>query len=96
MSEVSFESKKLAPLRILEVLEKYSDEYHILTQAEIAEKLDREYGIVLERKAVARNIKLLEDAGFEFGTGKDGRGVYLLSRHFEEGELRMLIDSVAF
>lgn len=96
MSEVSFESKKLAPLRILEVLEKYSDENHILTQAEIAEKLDREYGIVLERKAVARNLKLLEDAGFEFGTGKDGRGVYLLSRHFEEGELRMLIDSVAF
>ena len=42
MSEVSFESKKLAPLRILEVLEKYSDENHILTQAEIAEKLDRE------------------------------------------------------
>lgn len=51
---------------------------------------------MLERKAVARNLKLLEDAGFEFGTGKDGRGVYLLSRHFEEGELRMLIDSVAF
>ena len=91
----SLEPKKLAPLRILEVLEAYSDYDHPMTQAEIADRLDRDYGLVLERKSIGRNIQLLNDAGFEIAA-RENRGVYLISRRFEEGELRLLIDSVTF
>ena len=52
------ESKKLALLRILQILEKYSNCDHPLTQDEIVYRLDHDYGIEIERKAVGRNIEL--------------------------------------
>ena len=39
------EAKKLALLRILQILEKYSDYDHPLTQDEIAHHLSHDYGI---------------------------------------------------
>ena len=93
MREDGYEPKRLALLRILQILEEYSDCEHPMTQQEIAERLERDYGIFLERKAIGRNIQLLNDAGFEI-TSRENRGVYLSSRRFEEGELRLLIDSV--
>ena len=57
----SLESKKLALIRILQILEKHSDESHPLLQAEIAEHLEREYGLVIERKAIGRNLSLLKE-----------------------------------
>ncbi len=89
------EPKKLALLRILEILESDSDCDHPLTQQQIADRLEAKFGIALERKAVSRNLQLLEEAGFEIAS-HDRRGVYLASRRFEDGELRMLIDSVTF
>ena len=41
-------SKKMALLYILQILGKYSDADHPLTQEQIIEKLDREYNVVLE------------------------------------------------
>ena len=61
------EPKKLALLRILQILERYSDSDHPLTQEEILKLLDEDYGIVIERKAVGRNISLLKEAGFDIG-----------------------------
>ena len=60
----SMEPKKLALIRVLEILQKYSDEKHPLTQDDILSRLNREYGIVLERKAVGRNLSLLREAGY--------------------------------
>ena len=88
----SLEPKKLALLRILQILHQYSDSEHPLKQETIAHYLDVDYGITLERKAVSRNLKLLKDADFEICFDKDG--CYLLHRTFENAELRMLIDSV--
>ena len=59
----SFEPKKLALLRILQILQKYSDCDHPLTQEDIALHLENDYGIEIERKAIGRNIALLKDAG---------------------------------
>ena len=87
-----FEPKKLALLRILQILEKYSDIDHPLGQKTIADILEREYGIELERKAVSRNISLLKEAGFEIE--QVGEGSYLAERQFEDSELRLLIDGV--
>lgn len=89
------ERKKLALLRILQILQQYTDADHPMTQAEILEKLFKDYGIEMERKAVAGNLELLQDAGFEIGSIPQ-RGVYLISRPFEDGELQLLMDSVIF
>ena len=86
------EAKKLALLRILQILHKYSDLQHPLTQEKIAYYLDSEYGIVIERKAISRNISLLMDADVEIGHCRDG--YYLESREFEDTELKLLVDSV--
>ena len=48
----SFEPKKLALIRILQILREHSDYKHPLLQEEIANYLEKEYGIVIERKAV--------------------------------------------
>ena len=87
-----FEPKKLALLRILQILEKHSDIDHPLGQKAIADILDRDYGIELERKAVSRNISLLKEAGFEIEQLPEG--AYLAERQFEDSELRLLIDGV--
>ena len=88
----SFEPKKLALLRILQILWEHSDVYHPLHQGEIAKLLETNYGIVVERKAIGRNISLLQEAGFEIENS--GKGVYLVERIFEDSELQLLIDSV--
>ena len=87
------ESKKLALLRILEILKKRSDYDHPLTQNDIATYLEKDYGIVIERKSIGRNIELLIQAGYDIQT-KERKGVYLASREFEDSELHMLIDGV--
>lgn len=88
----SLEPKKLALIRILQILEQYTDCDHPLKHDEIVKKLDREYGIAIERKAIGRNLSLLKEAGYEIETTK--KGSYLASRLFEDSELRLLSDSI--
>ena len=88
----SFEPKKLALLRILQILEQYSNYDNPLKQEDIARCLDRDCGIVIERKAIGRNISLLKEAGYDVMS--DRRGSYLASREFDDSELRLLIDGV--
>ena len=91
-SIMATEAKKLALLRILEILARNTDEAHPLTHSEIAEILLKEYGIEIERKAVGRNISLLLEADYDIVTTK--RGVYLNERRYEPSEIRLLIDGV--
>ena len=88
----SFEPKKLALIRVLQILQKHSDSEHPITHEEIVRKLEDEYGLTIERKAIGRNISLLNEAGFDIETTK--RGSYLAERAFEDSELRLLIDGV--
>lgn len=66
---ITFDSeprKKSIPMCILEILQRYSDESHPVTQKIILEKLKSEYGFpTIERKAVARNLELLIECGYE-------------------------------
>lgn len=86
--------KKIIILRMLEILTKYSDADHKLKHSEILRILDKDYGIICERKAIARNLKLLDDAGYEIGFEESG--VYLISRRFDPSEIRYMIDSIIF
>lgn len=88
----SFEPKKLALIRIWQILKEYSDCDHPLTQDDIARHLENDYGIVIERKAISRNISLLKEAGAEIESGRTGS--YLERRDFEDSELKLLIDGI--
>lgn len=88
----SFEPKKLALIRIWQILKENSDYDHPMTQEDIATKLENEYGIVIERKAISRNISLLKESGVEIESRRAGS--YLDRRDFEDSELHMLIDGV--
>ncbi len=91
----NMESKKVALLYILHILEKYSDEEHPLTQDDIAKRLYKGWGIDLDRRAVRRNLDVLIESGREVEE-IPRKGVYLNERIFETSELRLLIDSVLF
>ena len=88
----SLEPKKLALIRVLQILEHYTDCDHPLKHEEIVRKLECNYGITVERKAIGRNISLLQEAGYDIETTK--KGSYLASRLFEDSELKLLSDSV--
>ena len=89
---MSIEPKKLAILRILQILQKHSDFEHPLTQEDIIKYLDKEYGIEMERKAIGKNIADLKEAGIDICSCRAGS--YINSREFEDSELKLLIDGV--
>lgn len=86
------EPKKLAFLRIYQILRDNSDEDHPLTQEDIVKKLDKDYGIQVDRKTVGRNLSLLKEADFDIKSNRGGS--YLDCRTFENSELHLLIDGI--
>ncbi|MBE6629760.1 MAG: WYL domain-containing protein [Ruminococcaceae bacterium] len=86
------EPKKLAALRILQILHRHSDIDHPLKQEEIIACLQQDYGLTLERKAISRTISELKAADFDIRSCRGG--TYLATRTFEDAELKMLIDGV--
>lgn len=104
--------KKLLIINILEILRKYSDEEHRLSQKEIQDILCSEYQMDVDRKAVKRNLSDLIGNGcnIEYSetvrktrnkdTGELEENVVLsdfyLIRDFTDSELRLLIDSLLF
>lgn len=83
--------KKTLIILILNILKKYSDEDHHLTQKQVVELLEKDYDMVCDRRAVKSNIDALTDLGYEILYDD---GYYLAERELDEAELRMLIDSV--
>ena len=106
------QSKKLCLLNTLELLKKYTDEDHRLTQAELVELLKREYDMEVDRRTVKSNLMELIGLGYEIEsheitrmirnekTGKTEASTimsgFYLVRDFSKPELRLLIDSLLF
>lgn len=86
------EPKKLAPLRILQILKKHSSPENPLLQEKIADYL-YDYGIELERKAVGRNLAYLCDAGFPI-VSIPKRGYYLEALRFDFFDQCLIIDAI--
>ena len=86
-------NKKMLNMLILEILRQYTDENHSLTQQEIIKLLDKNYGMECDRRSVKSNILSLKEMGYDISMDK---GYRLLSREFDDAELRILIDSVLF
>ena len=89
------DQKNLIPLCILEVLRKYSDPDHPLTHNMIADHLEEDYGISPrpERKSIGRNLENLKTQ-MDIDMEITPKGSYLVSRVFEDYEIRLLIDLV--
>lgn len=86
-------TKKMLIVLILKILDEYSDEDHHLTQQEIIKLLKLNYGMDCDRRSVKSNILSLKEMGYDIDMTS---GYFLADRHFENAELRMLIDSVLF
>ena len=86
-------NKRMVNMLILEILKEYTDPEHRLTQLEIIEILKRDYSMECDRRTVKNNLEYLIDLGYDISM-EDGN--CLMSREFDDAELRMLIDSVLF
>ncbi len=86
-------NKKMLNMLILEVLRQYTDENHSLTQQDIIRLLDQNYGMPCDRRSVKANVLSLREMGYDIDMED---GYRLLSREFDDSELRILIDSVLF
>ncbi len=107
----TMQPKKMIIMNILDILEKYTDEDHRLSQKDICEILNDEYTMKTDRKTVKKNIMNLIDAGYDIEYSESVRTVknkdgsteesivlsdFYLNRNFTEGELRLLIDGLLF
>ncbi len=106
------QSKKLILFNILDILRKYTDENHRLSQKEIQDKLAEEYGMALDRKTIKTSLMNLEEFGYDLEYSETSRPVknkktgaiessviysdFYLQRDFDDSELRLLIDSLLF
>lgn len=104
--------KKLLIFNILDILRKYTDTEHRLSQKKIQEILKTEYNMTTDRKAIRRNLMDLIDFGYEIEYSESARMIrnpgtgeleescvltdFYLVREFTDGELRLLIDSLLF
>ena len=104
--------KKTILLYILQILQKYTDAGHTMTQQQIAEKLLSEYGLEVNRATVKRNIADLLEAGYDIQytevtrfrtdrkTGEKEETRIITGLYYEhdftEAELLMIIDGLLF
>ena len=103
--------KKNLIMDILDILKRYTDEDHRLSQKEICSILKNEYSMKADRKAVKRNLMNLIDLGYDIEysesirkiINKDGEeeesyilSDFYLNRDFTDAELRLLIDGLLF
>ncbi len=107
----SAKPKKLLIMNILDILRRYTDAEHRLSQKDIVEILKTEYDMVADRKSIKRNILSLIEFGYDINfsealrmiPNKDGEleesyilSDFYLEREFSDSELRLLIDGLLF
>jgi len=99
--------KKMLIMNILDVLKRYTDADHRLSQKEILAILENEYSMKVDRKAVKRNLMNLIEFGYHIEYSESIRinhkgeeevlyTDWYLERDFSDAELRLLIDSLLF
>ena len=86
-------TKKLLLLNILDILKKYSDADHKLTQKKIEEILLNEYSMKVNRKSIKRTDP---QSGEKFEETSYKYTNFHLKRDFDDCELRLLIDTILY
>ncbi|MCR5824788.1 MAG: WYL domain-containing protein [Lachnospiraceae bacterium] len=105
MAEVQ---KKLVILYVLEILKKYTDEDHTLTQKEISDLLKSNYDIKVDRKTMKKYLEGLVDSDLDISYREIARASsdddeeniqwtdFSLTHDFTDAELKLLIDGILF
>ncbi len=89
------QNSKLKLLYLKDILEKYTDENHVLNASEIAEILENQYGIICERKSLYTDMDILGKYGVDIIKTRTPRtGFFAGDRRFELAEIRLLCDAV--
>ena len=104
--------RRLLILNILDILRRYTDENHRLSQREIADILESEYDMTPDRKAIRRSLLDLINCGYQIEYSESVRMTpnpktgqpeesyiwsdFYLEREFTDSELRLLIDGLLF
>ena len=87
--------KKQSVLAVLEILQKYSDQDHLVSIRQISSLLESEYQIRIERRAIYANIEILRDFGYDISAyERERNGYYLNSRNFDKGEILLLCNAI--
>lgn len=84
--------KKMLILAILEILRKYTDCEHGLLQADIIEKLEKDYDLTATRKSVRANLTELQIAGYPI----DYNNGWYYEHEFCSAELNLILDSLMY
>lgn len=108
----TIQPKKMVIINILDILKKYTDVDHRLTQKDIEEILKKEYNMEVDRKTVKRNLMNLLDMGLDIEYTETIKMVpnketgeleetsfctdWYMTREFSDSELRLLIDGLLF
>lgn len=88
-------SEKAYAICLLEILQEYSDEEHILPMREITAKMQIIYGIKPDRRTVYAAVALLIQLGYDISIYEEnGIGYFLRSRPLEQPEILLLTDAV--
>ena len=98
--------KKLILIRILSVLQHHTDQNHTMTVEEIKNQLELDYEIIVDRKAIKKNLLDLIACGYEIGYTVKTRFTHgkteplftdwYITRDFTDAELRLIVDSLLF
>ena len=104
------QSKKMLPLDVLDILQRYTDENHRLSQRDIEKLLAEKYDMVVDRRSVKRSIMDLLEMGFDIEYSETPRVVkdrktgideeqmilsdFYIERDFSDCEIRLLIDEL--
>ena len=89
------ENKKTSVFAILSILQEESDADHILSQPQLIQKLENQYGIKIDRRTLYTNIEMLQDFGYDISTFSDnGKGYYLCERQFEPSQVNVLCNAI--
>ncbi len=93
--EMALTTDKSNMLCILNILKEYTDPEHVITTAEIIEKMKLLYDRKVDRRTVYGCVDALAEMGHEIeGYADNGKGYVLISKDFSSAEIRLLIDAV--
>lgn len=82
---------RLLAIYILRILQSYASKEQKMSQAQMLQYLERDYGITVDRKTLSAYLKQLREEEYIKGQ----RGFYRVN-YFNDSELRLLIDGVLF
>lgn len=87
--------KKTGTIAMLRVLQRYSDNTHVLSTRDMMHYLHDEFGIDLERRTMYDNMNVLESFGYKIHRYESGSlGYYLEERIFSNDEIIKTNDAL--